>query len=77
MFPSIDFSIILFLLLILTTKSISDSLKSIVIQVKGDCQILGDKIAQENGYRYVRQVWFFYDSIKSHNFFRSLMVIVK
>jgi hypothetical protein len=48
-----------------------------VIQVKGDCQILGDKIAQENGYRYVRQVWFFYDSIKSHNFFRSLMVIVK
>ncbi len=56
MFPSIDFSIILFLLLILTTKSISDSLKSIVIQVKGDCQILGDKIAQEHGYRYIRQV---------------------
>ena len=29
-----------------------------MIQVKGDCQALGDQIAHEHGYRYVRQVGF-------------------
>ncbi len=60
MFPSIIFSTILFSLLIKTTKLTSISSKSIVIQVKGDCKILADKIAQEYGYRYVRQVCFYY-----------------
>jgi hypothetical protein len=58
MSPSISFPIIIFFLLIQTTKSTSNSLKSIVIQIKGDCKILGDQIAQEHGYRYVRQVCF-------------------
>jgi hypothetical protein len=34
-----------------------------VIQVKGDCQILGDKIAHEHGYRYVRQVYVYISNI--------------
>ncbi|CAF5224852.1 unnamed protein product, partial [Rotaria magnacalcarata] len=46
-----------FFLLIQTTKLTSNSLKSIVIQVKGDCETIGDKIAQEHGYRYVRQIF--------------------
>ncbi|CAF0847835.1 unnamed protein product [Rotaria sp. Silwood1] len=56
MFRLIIFSIIQFFLLIETTKSTSVSLISIVIQVKGDCKTIGDKIAQEHGYRYVRQI---------------------
>ncbi len=49
-------SIILFFILIQTTDT--NSLKTIVFQIKGDCQILADKIAHEHGYRYVRQVCF-------------------
>lgn len=29
---------------------------SVVIQVHGDCETLGHRVAQEHGYRYVRQV---------------------
>ncbi|CAF0988171.1 unnamed protein product [Rotaria sordida] len=58
MYPlEIFFLISLFLLLIETTKSTSNSPKTIVIQIKGDCKNLGDKIAQEHGYRYVRQIF--------------------
>ncbi|CAM4806457.1 unnamed protein product [Rotaria magnacalcarata] len=51
------FFILQFFLLIQTTKLTSNSLKSIVIQVKGDCETIGDRIAQEHGYRYVRQIF--------------------
>ncbi|UJR15817.1 hypothetical protein I4U23_002746 [Adineta vaga] len=53
MFSSIIFSTILYYLLISPTNS----LQSIVIQVKGDCKLLADKIAQEHGYRYVRKIF--------------------
>ncbi len=81
MFPSISFVIILFFLLIQITKPTSNILKSIVIQIKGDCKILGDKIAQEHGYRYVRQVYFLFSySTKTNNefySFRFLIIFVK
>ena len=59
MFPSVhlSFHLLLFLLSIDTTKS---TLHSIVIEVKGDCQILAQQIARTYGYQYVRQVGFNY-----------------
>jgi hypothetical protein len=78
MFPSIIFSIIVFFLLIETTKLTSISSKSIVIQVKGDCKTLGDQIAQEHGYRYVRSVCFIKSKIHDEiNLLRFLMIFVK
>lgn len=81
MTPTIIFFIQLFLSFG-TTKSTSTLVKSIVIQIKGDCKTLGNKIAQEHGYRYVRQVLFLihFELKNNHNMFnifRSLMVIVK
>ena len=49
---------IIFVLLIIVSAVLP---KSVVIQVHGDCQTLGDRVAQEHGYRYVRQVgWWTY-----------------
>lgn len=58
MLPSFVLFIVQFFLFIETTVSTANSLKSIVIQVKGECETIGDKIAQEHGYHYVRQVRF-------------------
>ncbi|CAF4354751.1 unnamed protein product, partial [Rotaria magnacalcarata] len=30
---------------------------SVVIEIKGDCAIVGKRIAQEHGYRYIRQIF--------------------
>lgn len=63
MFRSIIFFIVHFLFSLQTTKSIS-AFKSIVIQVKGDCETIGAKVAQEHGYRYARTVILSYNSSK-------------
>ena len=56
MFSSVYLSVIFVIVLSIdTTKS---TLHSIVIEVKGDCQKFAQPIAQEHGYRYVRQVGF-------------------
>lgn len=74
MFQSIIFCTVLYSLLITSTLS----LQSIVVQVKGDCKQLGNDIAQEHGYRYVRQVEFFLVLIEKFNIlFRFSMDIVK
>ncbi|CAF3855729.1 unnamed protein product [Adineta steineri] len=74
MLPSIIFATILYFLLISITKSNTNSLTSIVIQVNGDCKILADIIAQEHGYRYVRQIFDGFCEIEedpaSHNYRR-------
>lgn len=43
-------------MLFLITNLTLVSSKSIVIEVNGDCAIVGEKVAYEHGYRYVRQV---------------------
>ncbi|CAF0981869.1 unnamed protein product [Adineta ricciae] len=53
MFQSIIFCTVLYSLLITRTLS----LQSIVVKVKGDCKQLASDIAQEHGYRYVRQIF--------------------
>ncbi|CAF1328959.1 unnamed protein product [Adineta steineri] len=53
MFPSI----ILTFILCFTLFSTTISSKSIVIEVKGDCETVGGRIAHEHGYRYVRQIF--------------------
>jgi hypothetical protein len=58
MFPSIIFPLISSFFLTQTTTSTFISSTSIVIEVKGDCRTVGHKIAQEHGYRFVRQVSF-------------------
>jgi len=49
------FSLIVFFLFLITNIR-SNTFKSLVIQVNGDCGTYADKIAHEHGYRYVRQV---------------------
>ena len=56
MIPSITLTFVLFV----TTNLPPILSKSVVIEVKGDCAILGKKIADEHGYRYVRQVCFYW-----------------
>ncbi len=56
MFPSIILTYILYFVLFLITNLTLVSSKSIVIEVNGDCAIVGEKVAYEHGYRYVRQV---------------------
>lgn len=54
MFPSI---LLTFLFVLITNFTLIYS-KSIVIEVKGDCATVGQRVAHEHGYRYVRQVRF-------------------
>ncbi len=51
-------SIILTFVLFITTNFTPILSKSIVIEINGDCAILGKRVAHEHGYRYVRQVCF-------------------
>ncbi|UJR30781.1 hypothetical protein I4U23_018301 [Adineta vaga] len=53
MFPSILLTFILYFVLLPTTNST----KSIVIEVNGDCKTIGKQVAHEHGYRYVRQIF--------------------
>jgi hypothetical protein len=70
MFPSIILIFILSFVLYFT-PILS---QSIVIEVKGDCAILGKQVAHEHGYRYVRQVRFFILKVlKNKNCFRFSM----
>ncbi|CAF2682786.1 unnamed protein product [Rotaria sp. Silwood2] len=57
MFPSIILTFIFYFVLFFTTYLTLISSKSVVIEVKGDCATLGQRIAHEHGYRYVRQIF--------------------
>ncbi|CAF3407738.1 unnamed protein product [Rotaria socialis] len=54
MLPSIIF---IFILSFFTIHLTLISSKSVVIEIKGDCAIVGERIAQEHGYRYIRQIF--------------------
>ncbi|CAF0849788.1 unnamed protein product [Adineta ricciae] len=53
MFPSIILTVILYCVLFSTTNST----KSVVIEVNGDCEVIGKQVAHEHGYRYVRKIF--------------------
>lgn len=60
MFPSILFLRMLGCILFYSSSTIASltSSKSVVIEIKGDCNTIGPRLADEHGYRYVRQVRF-------------------
>lgn len=65
-------------MLFITTNFTPILSKSIVIEINGDCAILGKRVAHEHGYRYVRQVRRFYFSKKKIIYLlRFLMDFVK
>jgi len=61
MFPSIILTSVLYLVLFLITNFAPILSKLVVIEVNGDCATVGKQVADEHGYRYVRQVCFRFD----------------
>ncbi|CAF4928359.1 unnamed protein product, partial [Rotaria sp. Silwood1] len=57
MFPSTVLTFIFYFVLFFTTYLTLISSKSVVIEVKGDCATIGQQIAHEHGYRYVREIF--------------------
>lgn len=56
MIPSVILNLLVLFFAISPTQISS---KSIVIEINGDCKTVGETIAQEHGYRFVRQVCFY------------------